>query len=93
MFIDINLQTQRKQNGSSIDTYNIYKGKHSPQFKETLHLPNPTINGVPQVPKTPLINVENYPNGHDALNYIMVDDLAQSLTAMSMLDVLQNHPT
>jgi hypothetical protein len=88
---EILLQTQNCQ----------YLAESTPSTPET----NPTLMGPPLViprpsaepplciPHIPLCRNVHNPQARAAHNYSLVDDLAQSLAAMSVLEVLQTCPT
>ena len=59
----------------------------------SLHLQRPPTDGVARVPQFPMRHVANNATSRAALNYNIVDDLAQSPTTMSSLEVIKNFPS
>jgi hypothetical protein len=56
-------------------------------------IPLPSAEPLLCIPRIPLHRNVHNPQARAAHNYSLVDDLAQSLTAMSVLEVLQTYPT
>jgi hypothetical protein len=56
-------------------------------------IPRPTTEPPLHIPRIPLCRNVHNPHARVAHNYILVDDLAQSPAAMSILEVLQTCPT
>jgi hypothetical protein len=59
----------------------------------TLMIPRPNNETRLHIPHIPLCQNVNNPQARAAHNYSLVDDLAQSPTSMSILEVLQTSPT
>jgi hypothetical protein len=59
----------------------------------SLVIPLPNAETPLRIPRIPLHRNVHNPQARAAHNYSLVDDLAQSLTAMSVLEVLQTCPT
>ncbi len=53
-----------------------------------LHIERPPVETIPQIPKGPTKCVTINPNARATQNYSIVEDLAQSLCAMSALEIL-----
>jgi hypothetical protein len=58
-----------------------------------LVIPRPTAEPPLRIPRIPLRRNVHNPQARAAHNYSLVDDLAQSPAAMSVLEVLQTCPT
>jgi len=58
-----------------------------------LQIPHPSSDHTPCVPKVPLRRITHNPHARAPHSYGIVDDLAQSPTAMSSLEVLQTYPS
>jgi hypothetical protein len=88
---EILLQTQNRQ-------YPAESTSTSPETNPTpaappLVIPRPTVEPPLCIPRIPLRRNVHNPQARAAHNYSLVDDLAQSPTAMSVLEVLQTCPT
>ena len=57
-----------------------------------LHMPPPPTDGAARGPWFPMWHITNNATYRDSLNYNIFDDLAQSPTTMSALDVLKMFP-
>jgi hypothetical protein len=60
---------------------------------QPLMIPHPNIEPPICIPRIPLRRNVNNPQARVTHNYSLVDDLAQSLAAMSVLEVLRTYPT
>jgi hypothetical protein len=60
---------------------------------QPLMIPRPNIEPTIHIPHIPLQHNVNKPWSREAHNYSLIDDLAQSLASMSILEVLQTCPT
>lgn len=69
------------------------KAKTSFHTSEPLHIERPTVEPIPHILKGPSKYLTYNPNVRPAHNFSLVEDLAQSPYAMSMLEVLQSCPT
>ena len=58
-----------------------------------LVIPHPSTEPPLRIPRIPLRRNVHNPQARAAHNYSLVDDLAQSPAAMSVLEVLQTFPT
>jgi hypothetical protein len=58
-----------------------------------LVIPHPSAEPPLRIPRIPLHRNVHNPQARATHNYSLVDDLAQSLEAMSVLEVLQTRPT
>jgi hypothetical protein len=58
-----------------------------------LVIPRPNVEPPLRIPRIPLRRNVHNPQAREAHNYSLVDDLAQSSAAMSVLEVLQTCPT
>jgi hypothetical protein len=56
-------------------------------------IPRPNMEPIPRIPRMPLWRNVHNPHARAAHNYSLVDDLAQSPAAMSVLEVLQTCPS
>jgi len=93
---NINLQTQSRRHDkplTSSTTMSKTKASAEPLMTPnfSLHIPQPKIEAIPEIPKGPLCC--NAASNQDAHTYSIVDDLAQSPTAMLMLEFLQSFPS
>jgi hypothetical protein len=88
---EILLQTQNRQ-------YSAESTSTPPETNPTpttppLVIPRPTAEPPLRIPRIPLRRNVHNPQARAAHNYSLVNDLAQSSTAMSVLEVLQTCPT
>ena len=90
---EVNLQTRRNQYGSTSESPPADKPINAHPTDQALRIPPPPLDGAPKAPRFPLRRINNNPNAWAASNYNIVDDLAQSPTAMSVLEVLKNFPS
>ena len=68
------------------------KDKSAPRTTDPLHIEWPSVENIPRIPKGSAKRVTINPNVRAAQNYSIVEDLDQSLCAMSALEVLQSCP-
>jgi hypothetical protein len=88
---EIILQTRNRQ-------YLAESTSTSPETKPTpaappLFIPHPSAEPPLRIPRIPLHRNVHNPQARATHNYSLVDDLAQSPAAMSVLEVLQTCPT
>lgn len=69
------------------------KAKSIPEAMRPLHIEQPSIESIPQIPKGSAKRSTINPNSRVAHNYSIIEDLAQIPCAMSALEVLQSCPT
>ena len=68
------------------------KGESIGETSNPLTIEKP-VEPMPKIPKGVFKNTLHNPNSRVASNYSVVEDLAQTLCAMSALEVLQSCPT
>jgi len=93
---DINLQTQLRQYdkpSTSSATKSKTKASTKPLTRPNglLEIPQPKVEAISKILKGPLCH--NTTSNRVSHTYSIVDDLAQSLAAMSNLEVLQSFPS
>ena len=64
------------------------KAKDIPDATEPLHITKPTVESMPRMPKASSKRSTINPNARAGQDYSIVEDLAQSPSAMSALEVL-----
>jgi hypothetical protein len=90
---EILLQMCNRQYHTPAESPSIPPETNPPPSRPPLVIPFPSVETPLRIPHIPLcMNVHN-PQARVAHNYSLVDDLAQSLDAMSVLEVLQSCPT
>ena len=89
---DVNLHSRKNQYGSTTTTINTSTKYTSTALDMSLHLPRLPTDQTSNIPRFPMHHVVNNPTARVALNYNIVDDLAQSPSAMYDLEVLKNFP-
>ena len=82
---EVNLQTRRNQYGTTTEPAESSVASTS----KTVNLPLQ----LPPFPRSPIHRVANNATARAAVSYSIVDDLAQTPTAMSALEVLKTCPT
>jgi hypothetical protein len=90
---EILLQTRNRQYRAPIESPPIPPETNPTPTGTPLVLPRPTFETPLRIPRIPLHRNVHNPQARAAHNYSLVDDLAQSSVAMSILEVLQTCPT
>ena len=85
---DVNLQTRRNQYGSTIETVNPCMPSTSTTLNMSLHLSIPPMNRTAKVLWFTLHHVMNNSTSRETLNYSIVDDLPDSPSSVSSLEVI-----
>jgi hypothetical protein len=86
---EILLQTRNRQYGMPPDSTPTTLETLPTTFGQPLMIPRPNVEPILRIPCMPLQQNVHKPHARAAHNYSLVDDLAQSLVAMSVLEVLQ----
>jgi hypothetical protein len=90
---EILLQTRNHQYGMPLDSTPTTLETRPATIGQPLIISHPNTEPIPRIPCMPLRpNVHN-PHAKAAHNYSLVDDLAQSPVAISVLEVLQTFPS
>jgi hypothetical protein len=87
------LQTRSRQYHETAESPPIPPETNPTLTGPPLVIPRPSTKPPLRIPRIPLRRNVHNPQAREAHNYILVDDLAQSLAAMSVLEVLQTCPT
>jgi hypothetical protein len=90
---EILLQTRNRQYHTPAESNPISPETNPTLKKPPLVIPRPSAEPPLRISYIPLRKNVHKPQARAAHNYSLVDDLAQSLTAMSVLEVLQTCPT
>jgi hypothetical protein len=90
---EILLQTRNRQYHAPAESPPIPPETKPTLTRPPLVIPLPTAEPPLRIPCIPLRRNVNNPQAREIHNYSLVDDLAQSLAAMSVLEVLQTCPT
>ena len=90
---DVNLQTRCNQYGSTTKTINPSTTSTSTSLNMSLQFMIPPMDGIFKVLRSSLRHVANNPTTRAAFNYSLVDELDQSPSAMSALEVLRAFPS
>jgi hypothetical protein len=86
---EIHLQTCSRQYSMPLDSTSTTSETRPAPIGQPLMIPRPNAEPIPRIPRR---NVHN-PHAKAAHNYSLVDDLAQSPAAISVLEVLQTCPS
>jgi hypothetical protein len=89
---EIILQTRSRQYNAPLESTPT-TSEAIPTTRQPLMIPCPNIEPPICIPHISLLWNVNNPQVRAAHNYSLVDDLAQSPTTMSVLDILQTCPT
>jgi hypothetical protein len=90
---EILLQTRNRQYHAPAESPPIPPETNPTPTGPPLVIPRPTTEPPLRIPRIPLRRNVHNPQARAAHNYSLVDDLAQSPAAMSVLEVLQTCPT
>jgi hypothetical protein len=90
---EILLQTRNRQYHAPIESPPITSETNPTPAGPPLVIPRPFAEPPLRIPRIPLRRNVHNPQARVAHNYSLVDDLAQSLAVMSVLEVLQTCPT
>jgi hypothetical protein len=90
---EILLQTHNRQYHAPIESPPIPLETNPTPTRPSSVIPHPSTEPPLRIPRIPLCRNIHNPQARAAHNYSLVDDLAQSLAAMSVLEVLQTFPT
>jgi hypothetical protein len=90
---EILLQTRNRQYQTPAESTPISPETNPTSTGLPLVIPRPSAEPPLRIPRIPLRRNVHNPQARAAHNYSLVDDLAQSLAAMSVLEVLQTCPT
>jgi len=89
----VNLVTHSRQYGLIAELMPTDTNNSPPISSGPLKIPWPKVDLPPKVPKIPLRHTAQNSHARATHQYSIVDDLAQSPTAMSSLEVLQTCPS
>jgi hypothetical protein len=90
---EILLQTHNRQYPTIDESTPISSETNPTPTGPPLMIPRPSTEPPLRIPHIPLRRNVHNPQAREAHNYSLVDDLVQSSTAMSVLEVLQTCPT
>jgi hypothetical protein len=90
---EILLQTRNRQYPTSFESTPTSTDTNLTPTGPPLVIPRPSTEPPLRIPRIPLRRNVHNPQARAAHNYSLVDDLAQSSAAMSVLEVLQTFPT
>jgi hypothetical protein len=90
---EILLQTRNRQYHAPAESTPISPETNPTPTGPPLVIPRPSAKSPLRIPHIPLRRNVHNPQARAAHNYSLVDDLAQSPAAMSVLEVLQTFPT
>jgi hypothetical protein len=90
---EILLQTRNRQYPASAESTPTSTDTNPTPTGPPLMIPRPSNEPPLRIPRIPLRRNVHNPQAQAAHNYSLVDDLAQSSVAMSVLEVLQTCPT
>jgi hypothetical protein len=90
---EILLQTRNRQYPAPAESTPTSAKTNPTPMGPPLVIPRPSADPPLRIPRIPLRRNVHNPQARAAHNYSLVDDLAQSPTAMSVLEVLQMCPT
>jgi hypothetical protein len=90
---EILLQTRNRQYSAPAESTPTSAETNPTPTGPPLVIPRPSTEPPLHIPRIPLSRNVNNPQARAAHNYSLVDDLAQSSAAMSILEVLQMCPT
>jgi hypothetical protein len=90
---EILLQTRNRQYPPTAESTPTSTEENPTPIGPPLVIPLPSVESPLRIPRIPLHRNVHNPQARVAHNYSLVDDLAQSPAAMSVLEVLQTCPT
>jgi hypothetical protein len=90
---EILLQTCSRQYGMPLDSTSTTSDTRPVTTRQPLMIPRPNADPIPRIPRMPLRRNVHNPHAKNAHNYSLVDDLAQSPVAISVLEVLPTCPS
>jgi hypothetical protein len=90
---EILLQTHSHQYGTSPDPLPTTSDAPQPPTGQPLMIPHPNTEAITHMPHAPLHRNVHNPHARATHSYSLIDDLTQSPTSMSVMEVLQTCPS